>query len=396
MEEVLRPVVEFRRYKVADSAAVREFYSLLRAAIKGAKGLGRLSLLINDQTIPRIMGKMPYTDWKEWATRRPEWMQEDLSSAFEGFVERKWQDALNIAAAEPSPWVTEREKTNPSKGPLDKTAHASKGASKMSGIVNVVNQQPPPPRQHSPTWDVSSGRRCRARYLVGCDGDHVILQCAKLLELNLEDWKEVLKQSGLCLYSLKHAAEVECYGQGGFSKPRCMQAGCDGEHTMSLHKLLGEGGASVNLVAEDECESGEDKEWWVGTVRVEGGSSGEMDDSELESEGAQYDPRAYVEENASELEDGLKHFPGAPNPLDACKREEKGWGSSELTELSAGESEKRNSHSWKRAVGSPLGPLKKRSRPARRRSRGESSGRKGRGTPVGAGEAECLAEGDAH
>ncbi len=26
MEEVLRPIVEFRRYKVADSAAVREFY----------------------------------------------------------------------------------------------------------------------------------------------------------------------------------------------------------------------------------------------------------------------------------------------------------------------------------------------------------------------------------
>jgi hypothetical protein len=48
-----------------------------RAAIKGAKGVGRLALLINDQTIPSIMGKMPYTDWKEWATRRPEWMQEN-------------------------------------------------------------------------------------------------------------------------------------------------------------------------------------------------------------------------------------------------------------------------------------------------------------------------------
>jgi hypothetical protein len=52
MEEALRPIVEFRKYKAADSCAVREFYSLLRAAIKGAKGIGRLSLLINDQTIP--------------------------------------------------------------------------------------------------------------------------------------------------------------------------------------------------------------------------------------------------------------------------------------------------------------------------------------------------------
>ncbi len=61
MEEALRLIVEFRRYKIA---AVREFYSLLRAAIKGAKGIGRIGLLINDQTIPKIMGKMPYTDWR--------------------------------------------------------------------------------------------------------------------------------------------------------------------------------------------------------------------------------------------------------------------------------------------------------------------------------------------
>jgi hypothetical protein len=110
MEEVLRPIVEFRRYKITNSAAVREFYSLLRATIKVAKGIGRLSLLINDQTVPKIMTKMPYTDWKEWATKRPVWMQEDLASAFEKFVERKWQDALNIAAAEPSSWGVEKEK----------------------------------------------------------------------------------------------------------------------------------------------------------------------------------------------------------------------------------------------------------------------------------------------
>jgi hypothetical protein len=110
MEEVLRPIVEFRRYKITDSAAVREFYLLLRAAIKGAKGIGRPDLLINDQTVPKIMSKMPYTDWKERATKRPDWMQENLASAFERFVERKWQDVLNIAAAEPSSWGVEKEK----------------------------------------------------------------------------------------------------------------------------------------------------------------------------------------------------------------------------------------------------------------------------------------------
>ncbi len=95
----------------------------------------------------------------------------------------------------------------------------------------------------------------------------MLLQCAKLLELHLDERKEVLKWSGLCLYCLKHAAEVECYGQGGFSKPKCMQTGCNGEHAVSVHKLLGEDGASMNLVAEGEYESEEDEEWWVGTVR---------------------------------------------------------------------------------------------------------------------------------
>jgi hypothetical protein len=75
-------IVEFRRYKITDSAAIREFYSLLRAAIKGAKGIGKLNLLINDQTVPKIRSKMPYTDWKEWATKRPDWMQENMASAF--------------------------------------------------------------------------------------------------------------------------------------------------------------------------------------------------------------------------------------------------------------------------------------------------------------------------
>ncbi len=141
MEEALRPIVDFRRYKITDSAAVREFYSLLRAAIKGAKGIGRLGLLINDQTIPKIMSKMPYTDWKEWATKRPDWMQQDLTSAFERFVERKWQDALNIAAAEPASWSAGREKSSPGGGVQDEVATASKGMLKVTGAVNVVEQK---------------------------------------------------------------------------------------------------------------------------------------------------------------------------------------------------------------------------------------------------------------
>jgi hypothetical protein len=35
------------------------------------KNRSKLKLLINDQTIPRIMGKMSHTDWKQWAPSQP-------------------------------------------------------------------------------------------------------------------------------------------------------------------------------------------------------------------------------------------------------------------------------------------------------------------------------------
>jgi hypothetical protein len=71
-------------------------------------------------------------------------MQEDLGSAFEGFVERKWQDALNIAAAEPSSWGVEKEKINSGKGAPDKATYGSRGVPKVSGAVNTGRTGDPP------------------------------------------------------------------------------------------------------------------------------------------------------------------------------------------------------------------------------------------------------------
>ncbi len=122
--------------------------------------------------------------------------------------------------------------------------------------------------------------------------------------------KEILKKSGLCLFCLKNAAEVECYGQGSFSKPRCTQAGCDGEHTPSVHKLLGEESAGVNLVAEDGYESEEDEEWWVGTVRIEDMGEEtleEIDGSEPER-GVRQGTSVFTRKDDSGLEDEFEYF----------------------------------------------------------------------------------------
>ncbi len=102
--EALEPVVKFRGYKMFDNGAIREFYSLLRAAMMGARKGVLLHRLINDQTLPSILAKMPPNDWRQWARERPTWMREATEEAFWAFVDQKWRDALNVAAAEPAGW----------------------------------------------------------------------------------------------------------------------------------------------------------------------------------------------------------------------------------------------------------------------------------------------------
>jgi hypothetical protein len=208
--------------------------------------------------------------------------------------------------------------------------------------VKVVEQKAPS-RSHSPSWDVYFGRKCRARNLIGCDGDHVLLQCDKLLSMKLSKRKEILEKSGLCLFCLKHAAELECYGRGGLSKPRCTQARCDGEHTPGVHKLMGEESVGVNLVADDEYESEEDKdeEWWVGMVRAvevreeEEETLEEMVESEPEGE-TQFITSIFTRKDDSGLEDEFEyswdvHTPGEP--------EEDRWWSPEPPQPSSEEDE---------------------------------------------------------
>ncbi len=98
ISEALDPAVRFRSYKAFDNGAIWEFYSILRAAMMGARKAGLLGRLINDQTLPSILAKMPPTEWRQWAKERPVWMREAIEEAFWNFVDQKWRDALNVAA----------------------------------------------------------------------------------------------------------------------------------------------------------------------------------------------------------------------------------------------------------------------------------------------------------
>ncbi len=325
MEEALKPVLEFRKHRAFDSSAVREFYSILRAAIKGARNIGRLDLLINDQTVPKIMGKMPYTDWREWATKRPEWIREDLGTAFERFVERKWEDALNVAAAEPQPWESEgpkKEKTTNSKAVGERAPQGQKGAIKTVGAANVATQQP--------AW---GRRKCQVQEQMGCEGDHLALRCGKLRKLSLTERRKALEASGLCMFCLRHPADVECFDLGGRTKPACVQPGCKGKH-----ELLGGVDASINLVAEEDHGMEEDEDLYVNVARVgqEEDDWQEPDDSwldldwgESEEEAGVYCISACMRRDDSGLEDELEYFHDVTPPPEEEETVEDRWWSPE-------------------------------------------------------------------
>ncbi len=156
-EEALKPIANFRKYKVIDSEAVREFYSLVRAAVKGARRLGRIGMILNDQTIPKIMSRMPPADWKEWAMTRPGWVDQDTALAFEEFIERKWQDVLNIAATEPNPRRADGERGARGAHVPEKTSGEGQGTLRLIGAVNVIERGgipgPRPPSGISPSGE---------------------------------------------------------------------------------------------------------------------------------------------------------------------------------------------------------------------------------------------------
>jgi hypothetical protein len=61
--EALDPIIKFRKYRAFDSGAVREFYSLLRSAMLGARKAGLLYHLVNNQMLPSILGRMLMGDY---------------------------------------------------------------------------------------------------------------------------------------------------------------------------------------------------------------------------------------------------------------------------------------------------------------------------------------------
>jgi hypothetical protein len=141
--EALEPVIKFRGYKAFDSGAVREFYSLLSAAMMGARKAGLLHQLINDQTLPAVLTKMPANDWRQWAKERTLWIRGAVEEAFWTFVDQKWRDALNVAAAEPAGWTVGSSGSGTHGADKRGPAEAAKKLSQAAIHMAAVEEKPP-------------------------------------------------------------------------------------------------------------------------------------------------------------------------------------------------------------------------------------------------------------
>ncbi len=163
------PVVKFRSYKGFDNSAIREFYSLLRAAMMGARKAGLLSRLINNQILPGILAKMPPSDWRQWARERPTWIRDAIEEAFWNIIDQKWRDALNVAAAEPPSWGTGSGRSAPQEG--GKKGGAAEAAKLAKAAVHVTGVDGKQHRQGD------SGRTCVFKDVMGCQGTHPPWHC---------------------------------------------------------------------------------------------------------------------------------------------------------------------------------------------------------------------------
>jgi hypothetical protein len=254
------------------------------------------------------MGKIPFADWMEWATKRPEWAWGDLGAAFETYVERKWRDALKVAV-EPQGWEASggkvdkghAEKPAWGKPPGEKPTGVIRRAGKVTGAANIVTSLLAP-----------VGRRCNYGDFTGCMEAHTAASCNKLRDLDPDTKQKALDACGLYMFCLRHALGAECYGRRTRSKLPCQIPECEGKHTESLHRMLVVSDASVSLVIEEEDE--EEDNAYVNLSRAEGreeedDNCREPDDSWLELEAGEEDEDGVFYMNAltgreDQVEDG--------------------------------------------------------------------------------------------
>jgi hypothetical protein len=212
--EAIEPIIKFRGYKAFNNGAVREFYSLLRSAMMGARKAGLLHRLINNQMLPGILAKMPTGDWKQWAKERPTWISGVVEDAFWIFMDQKWRDALNVAAAEPAGWGQESissKSYGADRRDNQGKAEAKKLAAAAIHVATSAERQVPtgPPL-----------KKCKFVDALNCTSLHPPWRCRAFGDKKREEQARIIEDNKLCPFCLLHDKSEVCYSKVYMTKPK--------------------------------------------------------------------------------------------------------------------------------------------------------------------------------
>jgi hypothetical protein len=262
--EALEPIVKFKSYKMFDNGAIREFYSLLRAAMMGARKAGLLHQLINDQMLSSILVKMPPNDWRQWARERPTWMTEAIEEAFWSFVDQKWRDALNVAVAEPAAWGPGGGRAATHEPNKRGSAEAAKKLAQAAIHVAAADGRP--------QQQAEGGRRCIFMEVLGSSGRHPPWKCGRFGNIRPKERKKIIEDNRLCAFCLLHERARACGAKERQDSPVRNAPGCKGRHIRKLHEFLkdmyGEENR-VHLVQGDGRWEEPEGTWEVGETEEE-------------------------------------------------------------------------------------------------------------------------------
>ncbi len=144
-------------------------------------------------------------DCRQWARERPEWSREPAEEAFWRFVDQKWKDAINIAAAEPPAWGAgggERRVAPQGAGPgmreAGKLAKAGAAAIHSTEAVGLRAEH-------------GEGRRvCIFKGIMGCAGTHPPWFCRASGRLPAKEREKLIVDNKLCPFCLLHDKDKPC------------------------------------------------------------------------------------------------------------------------------------------------------------------------------------------
>jgi hypothetical protein len=163
-----------------------------------------------------------------WGKGKREWGAVD--EAFWTFVDQKWRDALNVAAAEPAGWNVGSSGTGTHGADRRGPAEAAKKLSHAAIHVAALKEKPPQAG--------GGGKRCTFADVLGCPGQHAPWRCGAFESIRAEERARIIEDNRLCTFCLLHDRAVACRTRENRSKPACGVPECEGRHAIWLHELL--------------------------------------------------------------------------------------------------------------------------------------------------------------